>query len=139
MEELGAQQSPPFSRGVYFLDLRLRFQTYSWVNRTIFFDIIEPIFTLACRYDHFFIDENFSKFSARRIDDTYRTFSENLAFKWPGYMMAKSAHILPLTDILVHVDDLFALLMSNDLARYERDKAIFFGPTSRYTTGNSRE
>ena len=53
--------------------------------------------------------------------------------------MKRSAHILPKTDITVHLDDLLALLRSTNLARYEREKEIFFGPTSRYTTGASRE
>ena len=82
-------------------------------------DMCEPIFTLAARHDFFYIDENFSKFAARRIDDSYKTFSENLSQKFPGYEMARSAHILPKTDITVHLDDLLALLRSKDLARYE--------------------
>ena len=99
----------------------------------------EPIFTLAARHDHFFIDENFAKFSTHRVNDNYRTFSENLALKWPGYVMAKSAHIVPERDHYVHLDDLLSLLRSSDIDRYNRTKDHFFGPTSRYTTGKSKE
>lgn len=118
LEELGQEQCPPFSKGIYFLNLRKRFMTYSWAHRTIYADMCEPIFTLAARYDHFYIDENFAKFSVRRINSDYRTFSENLAMKWPGYIMSKSANILPETDLLVNVDDLLSLLRSSDLDRY---------------------
>ena len=78
----------------------------------------EPIFTIGARHDHVFIDENFAKFSAVRINEQYRTFSENIALRWPGYVMAKSAHILPISDSYVHLDDLLALLRSKDLAKY---------------------
>ena len=37
------------------------------------------------------------------------------------------------------MDELLALLRSNDIARYEREKAKFFGVTGRYTTGNAAE
>ncbi len=120
LEELGAEQDPPFSKGVYFFDIRKRFWTYSFINRTLFTDMCEPIFTVGARHDHVFIDENFAKFSTVRINENYRTFSENLALRWPGYMMAKSAHILPKTDTFVHLDDLLALLRSKDLQRYQR-------------------
>ena len=53
--------------------------------------------------------------------------------------MTRSAYILPKTDITVNLDDLLALLRSKDVVRYERDKSLFFGPTSRYTSGQSRE
>ena len=137
-EELSAELDPPYSRGLYFLEIRRRFLTFKR-SHCIYGDMCESIFTLACRHDFFYCDENFAKFSYRRINENYKTFSENLREKFPGYIMAKSAHIMPSTDITVHLDDLLSLLRSNDLARYEREKSIFFGPTSRYLTGTSSE
>ena len=118
VNELGSEMEPPFHRGSYFIEVRRRFLTYSWVNEILYNDMSEPLFTLAARLDMFYADENFAKFSTRRINENYRTFSENLALKWPGYELSRSCHILPKTDILVHLDDLLALLRSKDIARY---------------------
>ena len=78
VDDLSAEQNPPYSRGLYFIEIRSKFLTYSWTHSTFFNDMSEPIFTMAARHDFFYIDENFTKFSTRRIDDTYKTFSENL-------------------------------------------------------------
>ena len=78
-DELGAEQEPPYSRGNYFIEIRKRFLTYSWTHQAFYNDMCEPIFTLVARHDFLFIDENFTKFAARRIDETYKTFSENLS------------------------------------------------------------
>jgi len=139
VDELSEEQNPPYSRGIYFIEIRMKFLTYSWTHGAFYNDMCEPIFTMAARHDFFYTDENFTKFSTRRIDDTYKTFSENIQLRFPGYEMSRSAHILPKSDITVHLDDLLSLLRSKDLARYEAEKSIFFGATSRYTTGQSRE
>jgi len=139
IEELGAEMNPPYSHGSYFIEIRGQFLTYSWVHRAFFNDMCEPLFTLVARQDYVYIDANFAKFSTRRVDDTYRTFSENLAIKWPGYMLAKSGHIMNSTDRLVSMDSLLNLLRSKNIDRYEADKDLFFGPQARYTTGNSQE
>ena len=58
--------------------------------------------------------------------------------RWPGYVL-QNAFIIPESDHLIHVDDLLSLLRSKNIDRYQSEKDHFFGPTSRYTTGNSRE
>ena len=78
VDELGAEQDPPYSKGNYFIEIRKRFLTYSWTHGAFFNDMCEPIFTMAARHDFFYVDENFSKFSTRRVNETYKTFSENL-------------------------------------------------------------
>ena len=101
VDELGREQEQPYSHGNYFVEIRRRFLTYSWANKLFYNDMCEPIFTLVCRNDYVYIDANFCKFSTRRVDETYRTFSENLALKWPGYVLAASGHIANSTDRLV--------------------------------------
>ena len=86
------------------------------------------MFALCTRLDYVYIDQNFTKFSTRRVDDTYRTFEENLALKWPGYALAKSGHIMNQTDRLIEMDSLLNLLRSQNIARYESEKDFFFGP-----------
>lgn len=139
VESLGAEQDPPFSHGNYFIECRNRFLEFSWVYRTFYNDMCEPIFAMAIRCDFIYADANFSTFSSRRINDSFRTVSENIAFKWPGYILSKSGHIFNNTDHLLHMDDLLALMRSKDIDRYEREKDYFFSRNARYTTGNSRE
>jgi len=47
---------------------------YSWTHRTFLTEMVEPMFALCTRLDYVYIDQNFTKFSTRRVDDTYRTF-----------------------------------------------------------------
>jgi len=137
MDELGAEQSPPYSHGNYFVEIRKKFLSYSWVHRAFFSDLCEALFTIAARGDYWYIDSNFALHSTRRLNDSYRTFSENLANKWPGYVLSSSHHIENSTDRLVSMDALLSLLRSRDISGYERDKDLFFGPQARYTTGIS--
>lgn len=106
---------PPFARGSYFIEIRRRFLTYSWTHRLIFGDLCEPIFTLVARNDNLYTDTNFARFSTRRIDETYLTFSENLAKRWPGYILNKSFNIVPSTDHVIEQGALLALLRSKNI------------------------
>ena len=98
------------------------------MQKAFFDELCEALFALACRHDFFYIDANMSTFSTRRIDETFRTYSENMAHKYPGYVLSESGHIINGTDRLVHMDDVLALMRSKDLARYERDMELYFGP-----------
>ena len=91
------------------------------VHKVFYNFMCEPLFALITRHDYLYIDVNFCTFSTRRINDTWRTFSENLSMKWPGYMLSKSGHIVNVTDRLVHMDDLLNLLRSKDMNRYESE------------------
>ena len=118
MEELGEEQDPPFSHGNYYVEIRNKFITLGWVNYAIYKDSCEAMFAILCRQDFVFADSNFATFSTRRINDTFRTFSENLAARWPGYEL-KGNFIVPVSDHhLVHMDDLLRLLRSKDIDRY---------------------
>ena len=101
--------------------------------------ISEPVITNMARYDYFYCDNDFTKFSRVRLEG-YLTFSENMAKRYPGYMLdTKTNEIFPSTDHRVNVDELFTLFRSKDIARYEREKDKFFGPSGRYTTENAQE
>ena len=113
--------------------------TQSWTHSVFFEFMCEPVFALLARHNYIYIDANFSTFSTRRIDDSYRTYAENLALRWPGYALQQSGHIMNVSDRIVCMDQLQNLLRSKDLDRYEREKDIFFGPQARYTTGNASE
>ena len=120
------------------MEIREKFVEQNWMHKMVFGEISEAFFALAARHDMLYIDQNFAKFSTRRIDDTYRTFSENLAARWPGYILS-GQHIVNESDRVIHMDHLLALLRSKDLDRYQSQKELFFGNQARYTTGNSQE
>ena len=104
VDQLSQAAEQPYSHGYYFVEIRRQFLTQSWVHRAFFDDMCEPIFTLVCKYDYLYIDQNFATFSTRRINDNFRTFSENLAHKWPGYVLSSSGHIFNSTDKVIHLD-----------------------------------
>ena len=56
------------------------------------------------KYDYVYANSNFARFATRRINDTYKTFGENLAERWPGYMLCKEGFIRNNTDIVVNQD-----------------------------------
>ena len=98
------------------------------MTKVFFSELFEPIFAKIATHDYIYIDANMTKYSTRRVDNTYLTFSENLALKWPGYVLGKSGHILNKTDKLVDLGSLISLLRSSDINRYETEKNLFFGP-----------
>ena len=59
--------------------------------------------------------------------------------RYPGYCLSQNGHIVPSTDETLNLDELLDFFRSTDLSRYEKEKAKFFGPSARYTTGNAVE
>ena len=131
-------QEPPFSHGSYFIEIRNKFVEQGWINYAVYGSSCESLFSILARNDMIYIDTNFATFSTRRINETFRTFSENLAARWPGYVL-KGQIIINDSDRLIHMDDLLAFLRSKDIDRYHSQKELFFGNQARYTTGNSQE
>ena len=105
----------------------------------IIWGLCEPVITNMARLDYFYIDNDFAKYSRFRLEG-YHTFTENIQRRYPGYMLdLKTNRIVSSTDRKVNLDDLLALFRSKDLAKYEREKDTFFGPSGRYTTENAQE
>ena len=101
--------------------------------------VIEPAITELSRSDYLFVEENFYKMSLVKIEG-YMIYSDWIAKRYPGYLLDKTTNqIVPSTDHRVHLDEFFALMRSTDIARYEKEKDKFFGPSGRFTTGNSVE
>ena len=126
-DSLGAEQEPPYSHGNYFIEIVMRFRQQSWMHKTFYNDMCEPIFALALRHGYLYSDPNFATFSTRRIEENWRTVPENIAIKYPGYLLNKSGHIYNNSDHFVNMDDLLALMRSRDIDRYESEKELFFG------------
>ena len=74
------------------------------------------------RSDMFYLDKSFSRVSLKKIDETYEYFNASIQRKWPGYVLNTRGYIENKSDIVVNVDEHFALMRSNDIARYETTK-----------------
>ena len=95
-------------------------------------------FTHMVRNDMFYIDQNGAKYSLVKLDG-FLNFTENMQKRYPGYCLSAKGHIVPSTDETLNLDELLGFFRSKDLSRYEKEKAKFFGPSARYTTGNAVE
>ena len=104
-----------------------------WYNDKIFRDLSWNIFVEISKRDFFYNEPHYQKHSLVRLDG-YMTFSENLASRYPGYMLDKEGLCVPKTDPTVNLDELMTLFRSKNIARYESEKERFFGTTARYTT-----
>ena len=85
------------------------------------------------RWDYFYVSNDMAKFSVRRLEG-YLTFSENLAARYPGYLLDSKGFIVPSTDHKINLDELMSLLRSKEIQKYKKEKVRFFGKSGRYTT-----
>ena len=92
------------------------------------------------RGDYFYTNPSGDKHSLVRLEG-YLLFSENLAKRYPGYMLSKEVEgiIVPSTDKTVNLDELLDFFRSKDLSRYDREKDKFFGTSGRFTSANAQE
>ena len=137
MDDLQAAQDPPYSKGMIQIEIHRHFTQRKWSSRYLFWSTCEPVLTNMARYDYIYINEDCNKYSRVRLEG-YLTCSENIAKRYPGYILDKETQfLLPVTDNKVNLDEWFALMRSKDLSKYEREKDKFFGPSGRYTTENA--
>lgn len=119
VDELQAAQSPPYSSGVYFVQLRQQFRTFSVLNNYLYQNMTEPMISLSIRMGYFYLDASMAKISNTKISEEYMRYPEAIAYKYPGYMLNKSYIIENKSDILIDVEELKALFCSKDIAYYE--------------------
>jgi hypothetical protein len=57
-----------------------------------------------------------SKFSMKRIDETWKTYDECVMEKYPGYMLCEKREVLVnKSDVLISMDELLTLMRSKDI------------------------
>jgi hypothetical protein len=113
--------------------------TYKLSTKWLYGDVYEPVFTSLAKLDQFYIDRDYARFSIVRIDDTWRTWSEMMQQRFPGYFLGSDMLIHNKSDISIDMDELLTLFRSKDLARYSKLKALWFGKQARFTTGKAVE
>lgn len=129
MDDMQQQQNPPYSRGLFFIQIRQQFLRYEITSKFLYKDIIEPLFTALLKSDQFFCNKDMSKFSMKRIDNTWATYSEMIQNRYPGYLMDEQFNLIECkSDVLISMDELLDLLRSKNLNRYEEVRHHFFGP-----------
>ena len=93
MDEMHGEQNPPYSMGLFFIPIRERFKSLQWVNKIMFGELAEPIFTIMVRENYVYTNKVMSKFATRRINDDYKTYRENMIERFPGYVLAKDGKL----------------------------------------------
>jgi len=76
MELLHEAQNPPYSRGLFYITIRIKFCEMRISNRFFYRELSEPIFTFMVRGDMVFCDSAMAKFSLKRIDEGWLKYSE---------------------------------------------------------------
>jgi hypothetical protein len=136
LHQLLKSQNPPYSRGVYFVDIRKTFVTYKASHKWIYRECAEPIWTKAVKNGVFFVNKAFTRYSSIRLNESYGTYMEHLAAKFPGYIL-KGETMFNFSDVAVNLDELLDLLKSRDLEKYEKVKDRFFGDQTRFVSSGT--
>jgi hypothetical protein len=87
LDDLQVEQNPPYSKGVLFVLVRVKYGSYRVSTKLIFRDLTEPIWTILARNDMVYCDKFFARFSVKRIDPSWKLFSELVLEKYPGYVI----------------------------------------------------
>ena len=81
LEQIQQEQSPPYSRGVYYLYILQRLKDTSFIaNQSQL--IFDPIFAALFKEDVFYSNPDMTEFSMRQLDETYQLYSEGIAKKY---------------------------------------------------------
>lgn len=109
--------------------MRQQFKAYTISSKFLYLEVIEPLFTQMIKQNVLYLDRECSRFSLRRIDETWTTYDELLHEKYPGYVLCSERLLIcNKSDITVCMDELITLLRSKDLERYYQVKDRLFGP-----------
>ena len=127
MDDLQQAQNPPYSKGLFIVQIRQQFMTFKLSTKFLYADVFEPVFTSLAKLSQFYCDKEYSKFSMQRIDESWMTFGESLQRKFPGYKLGADQLISNVSDITINLDELLTLFRSKDIARYHQVKDHFFG------------
>lgn len=73
LHQLLKSQNPPYSRGVYFVDIRKTFVTYKASHKWIYRECAEPIWTKAVKNGVFFVNKAFTRYSMNLTELTWST------------------------------------------------------------------
>ena len=72
-------------------------------TRYFYRELSEPIFTKMVRDDIFYCDTAMSKFSLKRFDETWLTYSETLQKRFPGYILDERHCLTNVTDSMIEL------------------------------------
>lgn len=106
MDDLQQAQNPPYSKGVFMVQIRGRFLLYKLSTKFLYNDVFEPVFTSLAKLSQFYCDKDYSRFSMKRIDESFMTFGEKMQKQFPGYYMGADHLISNLSDITIDLDEL---------------------------------
>lgn len=95
IDTLQKQQNPPYSDGVFFIEIRKEIvKTEGLLFNKLMPAVLDPVLTNLFRADVFYANPDCTKYSAKKVDDGYKLFSECIAKNYPGYAIDEKGLIV---------------------------------------------
>ena len=99
-ENLQRKQDPPFSDGVYFIEIMKEVVRIADILfKRIFPMIVDPVFAKFFRADGVYCNPDCSKYSLIKIDETYMTYTQGIAKHYPGYGLDSKSFVVNIDDV----------------------------------------
>jgi Sulfotransferase domain len=124
MESIDACQQkldPPYSDGVYFIDVTKEVNSRSrfFLMKKLCPLVIDTLFANLTRSNAFYCNPDCTKYSTRKLNESYRTFTEALKDQYPEYSVNSKWLIVNDTDIEVDYEHMRTTMLSKvaDLQR----------------------
>src|SRR5690606_9043159 len=90
IDALQSRQDPPYSDGVYYIEIRKEVIAQSGLVFTKLFPIVfDPVFANLFREGAFYANPDATKYAINMVDETYLKFTEAVYKKYPGYDLDK--------------------------------------------------
>lgn len=147
LEDVQSSQKPPFSDGVYWLDIRREWRKGdNGLLLTILPIVFDPLFCRLMRLDGIYMSLDGAKFSMKKIRtiekdgsvDEYFTYSKGIEHKFPGYALDSENIVCNQADKTIDLREHIDYLASRDpvlLGNYKNDKKNVFGSQARFLSG----
>jgi hypothetical protein len=132
IDELQKAQDPPYSDGIFFIEVRKQFILNSGLFSLVTPVVSDPLFAVLFRNSAFYANQDATKYSMRRINDQYTLFSEMIQMQYPGYTLDSDFLMECSTDTSIDLVDLKKLLVSKNLDHYNSVKDHFFGKQAKF-------
>ena len=114
-------------------------QTSGLISEKFLPYVIDPLFSSLFRNDAIYLNEEATKYSVVKIDETYMKFTEGIAAKYPGYGLDKKFMVVNKHDISINLEEIKNIFLSKDMDQYECIRDKYFKGQIRFLDGKIDE
>ena len=118
MENLQKEQSPPYSDGIYYIQLLQRLKTTSLIGNVTQV-IFNPLLAALFKEDLFFANSDITKFSLQKLKDSYFIYSEDIQSQYIGYELNHNSFVSNKNDDTLDLASLRQMFLSKDLTNFK--------------------